>query len=79
MLVRGSHAVGIPQEEGMMSIATSFPSERNQGYQTIRTWTNTYAQHNQKTLPQRNSEVVNLTGLLITKDKLYSVDDESYL
>ena len=26
------------------------------------------AQHNQETLPQRNSEVVNLTGLLITKD-----------
>ena len=26
------------------------------------------AQHNQSTLPQRNSEVVNLTGLLKTKD-----------
>jgi hypothetical protein len=26
------------------------------------------AQHNQDTLPQRKSEVVNLTGLLKTKD-----------
>ena len=26
------------------------------------------AQHNQSTLPQRNSEVVNVTGLLKTKD-----------
>ena len=34
------------------------------------------AQHNQTTLPQRNSEVVNLTGLLKTKDYAYSVEND---
>ena len=42
--------VGRPQEEGMMSITTSFPSERNQGYRTSRTWTNTCTHNTTKKL-----------------------------
>ena len=63
-----THVRWEPQEEGVMCTAVSFPSERNQGYRTSRIWTNTCTQQNQETLPQCNSEVVNLTGLLKTKD-----------
>ena len=61
-------SVGRPQEEGMMSVAASFPSKRNQGYRTSRKRERRLAQHNQETLLQRNSEFVKLTGLLKTKD-----------
>ena len=71
--------VGKPQEQGVMSTAASFPSVRNQGLSTSRR-----NKSLQKVLPgaaTRNlhttqpkyfaptySEVVNLTGLLKTKD-----------
>ena len=51
----------------MMSVAASFPSEETKVIEPVGVKT-APAQHNQETLPQRNSEVVNLTGLLKTKD-----------
>ena len=70
---------GRPQEEGMMSAAASFPQYETKVIEPVgeesasegvnyASWCGTCTQHNQDTLPQRNSEVVNLTGLLKTKD-----------
>ena len=71
--------VGRPQEEVMMSAAASFPQYETNVIEPVgeenasegvyyASWRGTCAQHNQDTLPQQNSEVVNLIGLLKTKD-----------
>ena len=71
--------VGKPQEQGVMSTAASFPSVRNQGLSTSRrreslpkvlsgaATRNLHATQS-KYLAPTYSEVVNLTGLLKTKD-----------
>ena len=70
--------VGRPQEEGMMSAAASFSQyetkviepvgeERTSKGVNYASWRGTCTQHNQDILPQCNSEVVNLTGLLKNK------------
>ena len=63
----------------MMSVAASFPQYETEVIEPIgdeiasegvnrSSWRGTYTQHNQITLPQLNSEIVSLTGLLKTKD-----------
>ena len=82
-MTRAIHTfVGRPQQKGMMSVAASFPqyeikviepvgdqsaSEDVNGARKLML-TGTCTQLNQNTLPQLNSEVVNLTGLLKTKN-----------
>ena len=79
--------VGRPQEQDMMSAAASFPQYETKIIEPVgvgiasegvncASWRGTCTQHNQDTLPQRNSEVVNLTGLLKTKDYTYSVEND---